>query len=65
MTLEEQDLLVNYEVRGSFWAQYLYFEWMQYIAGKYFAWKIRRKYRRMKRSILIRDGIKAMKEFGL
>ena len=40
-----QDIL-NYEVHSNRFASWIGFEWGQNLMGKYFAWKVRRKYNR-------------------
>lgn len=42
----KQNELLRYEVVSSWWACYVSFPLGQKLVGKYFAWKIRRKYRR-------------------
>lgn len=42
-------LFLWYEVAGTWWAKYLDWGWAQTIAGKYFAWKVKRKYKRFKK----------------
>ena len=39
-----QKEILEYEVNSSPWACYVYGNFLQSIAGKYFAWKVRRKY---------------------
>jgi hypothetical protein len=36
----------EYEIAASLWAKHLSLPWAQRLAGKYFAWKTRRKYAR-------------------
>ena len=38
--------ILNYEVRSSWWAPWISWAPLQEISGRYFAWKVRRKYRR-------------------
>lgn len=38
--------LLDYEVAGSWWAQWLSSEWLQTLAAKYFAATVKRKHRR-------------------
>jgi hypothetical protein len=61
----EKALLLNYEIRGSWWPQYIRIGWMQVLAGKYFARKIDRKYNRMKRSFEMQSMVEKWKEAGL
>jgi hypothetical protein len=63
--LDEKDFLLDYEIRGSWWPQYIRIGWMQVLAGKYFARKIDRKYNRMKRQLEIKDAVRKWKEAGL
>lgn len=37
---------IDYEVRSSRWASKVSAPWLQKLAGKYFAWKVKRKYDR-------------------
>lgn len=41
---------LDYEIRSSWWASLVSWDWMQKITGKYFAWKTKRKYERYSRS---------------
>lgn len=41
---------LDYEIRSSWWASWIGCEWGQRLAGKYFAWKVKRKYVRYKES---------------
>jgi hypothetical protein len=63
--INEKDFLLDYEIRGSWWPQYIMFRWVQFLAGKYFADKVRRKYSRMKRSFEMRSMVEKWKEAGL
>jgi hypothetical protein len=63
--IDEKDFLLDYEIRGSWWPQYIVFRWMQVLAGKYFARKIDRKYNRMKRSLQMKEQVRKWKEAGL
>lgn len=58
-------MLLNYEIRGSWWPQYIGIGWMQVLVGKYFARKIDRKVRRMERSLQMKDAVQKWKEAGL
>jgi hypothetical protein len=40
----------DYEIRSSWWAQWLSWHWAQNLAGSYFAWKVKRKHGRYYRS---------------
>jgi hypothetical protein len=48
--LTTRDIL-DYEVHSSWWAGYISNPRLQFLAGTYFAWKVRRKYRRYKVSL--------------
>ena len=59
----EQDLLnfiLDYEIRSSTWAPYISIKWMQKIAGKYFCWKVRRKFKMYKKSKIWEKRFKAL-----
>lgn len=43
---------LDYELRSSLWASLLSADWLQRIAARYFAGKVRRKHRRYARSRL-------------
>ncbi len=45
---EEKIFLVNYEVMSSVLASYCSINWMQNLFSKYFAWKVNKKYERLK-----------------
>jgi hypothetical protein len=45
-----QQEILDYEIRASWWASSVGVGWMQTLAGKYFAWKVARKYARWQRS---------------
>lgn len=38
--------VLNYEIHSHWLASWIGFEWGQDLMGKYFAWKVRRKYNR-------------------
>ena len=40
--------ILDYEVRASWWASWVSADWMQNLAGTYYAWKVTRKYKRYK-----------------
>jgi hypothetical protein len=44
---------VDYEVRGSWWAMNVGGEWLQRLAGRWFAFKVRRKWGRYSRSLIV------------
>ena len=37
---------LDYELRSSWWASLIFWDWGQEMAGSYFAWKVKRKHRR-------------------
>lgn len=39
-------LFLDYEIRSSWWAQYIWWDWGRALAGRYFAWKTKRKFDR-------------------
>lgn len=41
-----KDEIIDYEVNSSFWASLIGWKWGQELSGRYFAWKVRRKYER-------------------
>jgi len=47
MTLRDA---LEYEIRGSWWAELIWFEWGQALSASYFAWKVRRKFSRYEAS---------------
>ena len=47
-----------YEIHSSWWARHISWNWAQKLAGSYFAWKVKRKWRRYQASIA------AAKELG-
>ena len=55
-------LLVIYETNSSWLAPWCSFEWNQVLIGKYIAWKVKRKYARLKLNMenkkMIEDLIK-------
>lgn len=56
---QETDFLIDYEVRGTWWAQLISLTPLQNLAAKYFAAKVRRKYNRMEKSFQIQRKLKA------
>ena len=44
--------LLDYEIRASWWAEYVGAGWLQDLAGSYFAWKVTRKHARWEASRL-------------
>jgi len=45
-TKQPIEVFVDYEVRASWWVQWVSWAWLQHLAARYFAWKVKRKYRR-------------------
>lgn len=54
--LSIQDVL-DYEIRSSWWASWIGWNWGQELAGKYFAWKTTKKYARYNYSKIIEKKI--------
>ncbi len=55
-----------YEVRASWWADSVPWNWLQTLAARYFAWKVGRKYRRYMSSHQQRlEAIEYLKELHL
>jgi hypothetical protein len=59
-TMEKKDFL-DYEIRSSFWACWISWGWAQKLAGKYFAWKTRIKYKRYEESIFYKKWLVSQK----
>lgn len=38
--------ILDYEIRASWWAPSVSHPWLQELTGRYFAWKVKRKYGR-------------------
>ena len=51
-------VFVDYEIRSSWWASWIGWNWGQELAAKYFAWKTSRKYARYKQSKMWEQRIK-------
>jgi hypothetical protein len=49
---------LDYEIRSSWWASWIGFDYGQELAGKYFAWKAKRKYNRYLKSKMWERRIK-------
>ncbi len=49
---------LGYEIRSSWWASWISWNWGQELLGSYFAWKTRRKYARYKQSKLNEDMVR-------
>lgn len=43
-------VLLDYEIRSSWWASLISWDWGLKLSAKYFAWKVKRKYGRYKQS---------------
>lgn len=43
-------LFLDYEIRSSWWASWIGWNWGQELSGRYMAWKVKRKYARYKLS---------------
>jgi hypothetical protein len=43
---------LEYEVKSSRWAYLIGWDWLQKISGRYFAWKVSRKYARYKQAMI-------------
>jgi len=52
-------LLLDYELRSSWWAQWMGTAALQSISASYFAWKVNRKFRRWQRSVALARLVKA------
>lgn len=39
-------VFLDYEIHSSKWASFVSWNWMQELSGRYFAWKVKRKYAR-------------------
>jgi hypothetical protein len=51
-------VFLDYEIRSSWWASCIGWDWGQELSGKYFAWKTSRKYARYKQSKVWEQRIK-------
>jgi len=49
---------LDYEIRSSWWASWISWDWLQELSGRYFAWKTRRKYERYKMSKMWEQRVK-------
>lgn len=49
--------VLKYEVAASWWAELVGWDWAQNIAGKYFAWKVRRKWNRYRAMLERREQV--------
>ena len=48
-----------YEVMSSLWAGFIWFEWGRELASSYYAWKVKRKYRRYSYALELHNKVKA------
>jgi len=51
-------VFLDYEIRSSWWASWISWNWGQELSGKYFAWKTSKKYARYKQSKMWEQRIK-------
>ena len=51
-------VFLDYEIRSSWWASWIGWNWGRELSGKYFAWKTSRKYARYKQSKMWEQRIK-------
>lgn len=51
-------LFIDYEIRSSWWASFIWWKWGQDLAGSYFASKVRRKYNRYLTSKMWHEQLK-------
>lgn len=56
--LADSSFFLDYEIRSSWWASWIGWNWGQELSGKYFAWKTSRKYARYKQSKMWEQRIK-------
>ncbi len=54
-------VFIEYEIRSSWWASWIGWDWGQELSGKYFAWKTSRKYARYKQSKALEQRIKNLR----
>lgn len=59
--LEKKDIkyFLDYEIRSSWFASWISWDWMQEISAKYFAWKTLKKYKKYERSKMLEQKIKS------
>jgi len=43
------EVILDYEIRSSWWASWISNEWLQELSANWFAWKVRRKFARWQR----------------
>lgn len=44
-TKEDLNIFLEYEIAGSYFTGFISSNWIQEIMGKYFAWKVKRKFK--------------------
>lgn len=49
--------ILDYEIRSSWWACWIWWDWGQNLAGTYFAWKVNRKYKKYAESIVTHNQL--------
>ena len=54
-------VFLDYEIRSSWWASWIGWSWGQELSGRYFAWKVKRKYARYKQSKVWEQRIKNLR----
>jgi hypothetical protein len=54
-------VFLDYEIRSSWWASWIGWNWGQELSGKYFAWKTSIKYARYKQSKMWEQRIKNLR----
>lgn len=54
-------VFLDYEIRSSWWASWIGWDWGQELSGRYFAWKASRKYARYKQSKMWEQRIKNLR----
>jgi hypothetical protein len=56
-SIPRQQIFLDYEIRSSWWADLIWFEWGQNLAVRYFVWKVKRKY---KKYLISRTNLKSI-----
>lgn len=51
-------VFLDYEIRSSWWALWISWNWGQELSARYFAWKVTRKYARYRQSKIREKRIK-------
>lgn len=52
--------VLDYEIRSSWWASFIFWSWGQTMVGNYFAWRVRRKHKRYIQSMSLEKTIKTL-----